>query len=58
LDGTGHLSETAEATMKKEIFQQNKARWEVLEQISSTKSMILWAIIAVVAALLALYVLA
>lgn len=43
--------------MKKEIFQENKARWELFEQVSSLNSKIVWAIVAVVVALGALYLL-
>jgi hypothetical protein len=46
-----------EAIMKKEIFQENKARWELFEQVSSLNSKIVWSIVAVVVALGALYLL-
>jgi hypothetical protein len=31
-----------EAIMKKEIFQENKARWEVFEWLGSTQQKIIW----------------
>ena len=34
--------------MKKEIFQENKARWELFEWIGSTQSKIIWAVVAAV----------
>jgi hypothetical protein len=37
--------------MKKEIFEDNKARWEVFEWIGSTQSKLLWAVAAVIVAL-------
>ena len=43
--------------MRKEIFQDNKARWEVLEQISSLQSKIVWAVLAVAAAVVLIYLL-
>jgi hypothetical protein len=44
-----------EAIMKKEIFQENKARWEVFEWIGSTRTKIIWAIAAVVVVLGIIY---
>ncbi len=41
--------------MKKEIFQENKARWELFEQISPLKSKIMWAVIAAVVVLGGMY---
>lgn len=41
--------------MRKEVFQDNKARWEVFEWIGSTQSRIIWAAIAVIVALGILY---
>jgi len=41
--------------MKKEIFQENKARWEVFEWIGSTRTKIIWAIAAVVVVLGIIY---
>ena len=34
--------------MKDTIVQENKARWALFEQVSSTKSAVIWAIVAVV----------
>jgi hypothetical protein len=47
-----------EAIMKKEIFQDNKARWEVFEWIGSTQSKVIWAAIAVIVALGIMYLVA
>ncbi|MGA7390918.1 MAG: hypothetical protein WBW99_23765 [Pseudolabrys sp.] len=41
--------------MKKEIFQENKARWELFEQIGSLSGKFIWAIIGAAVALAALY---
>ena len=40
-----------EVTMKKEIFQENRARWEVLEWMGSTQSKVIWAVVAVIVVL-------
>jgi hypothetical protein len=40
-----------EAIMKKEIFQENKARWEIFEWIGSTQTKIIWAVAAVIVVL-------
>jgi hypothetical protein len=40
-----------EVTMKKEIFEENKARWEVLEWIGSTQSKVIWAVAAAIVVL-------
>jgi hypothetical protein len=40
-----------EVTMKKEIFQENKARWEVFEWIGSTQSKVIWAVAAAIVVL-------
>ncbi|MFL6831234.1 MAG: hypothetical protein ACJ8F0_01480 [Xanthobacteraceae bacterium] len=37
--------------MKKEIFQENKARWEVFEWIGSTQSKVIWAVGAAIVVL-------
>jgi hypothetical protein len=37
--------------MKKEIFQENKARWEIFEWIGSTQTKIIWAAAAVIVVL-------
>jgi hypothetical protein len=34
--------------MKKEIFQENRARWEVLEWMGSTQTKIIWAVVAAI----------
>jgi hypothetical protein len=41
--------------MRKEIFQENRARWEVFEQIGTLQSKIIWAVIAVAVALVIVY---
>ncbi|MGB8578832.1 MAG: hypothetical protein WCD56_20050 [Pseudolabrys sp.] len=41
--------------MKKEIFQENKARWELFEQIGSLSDKIIWAIVGAAVALVAMY---
>ena len=41
--------------MKKEIFQDNKARWEVFEWMGSTQSKIIWGVVAVIVALAIVY---
>jgi hypothetical protein len=41
--------------MKKEIFQENKARWEVFEWIGSTQSKIIWAAAAAIVVLAIVY---
>jgi hypothetical protein len=41
----------SEVTMKKEIFQDNKARWEVFEWIGSTQSKVIWAVGAAIVVL-------
>jgi hypothetical protein len=46
-----------EATMKKEIFQENRARWEVLEWMGSTQSKIMWAVGTAIVVLLIVYLL-
>jgi hypothetical protein len=45
----------SEVTMKKEIFQENKARWEVFEWIGSTQSKIIWAVGAAIVMLGIIY---
>jgi hypothetical protein len=44
-----------EETMKKEIFQENKARWELFEQIGRLSDKIIWAIVGAAVALVAMY---
>jgi hypothetical protein len=45
----------SEVTMKKEIFQENKARWEVFEWIGTTQSKIIWAVGAAIVVLGIIY---
>jgi hypothetical protein len=40
-----------EAIMKKEIFQENRARWEVLEWMGSTQTKVAWAVAAAIVVL-------
>jgi hypothetical protein len=40
-----------EATMKKEILQENRARWEVFEWMGSTQTKVIWAVAAVIVVL-------
>jgi hypothetical protein len=47
----GQAIQNLEATMKKEIFQENKARWEVFEWMGSTQTKIIWAVAAVIVVL-------
>ena len=37
--------------MKKEIIQENKARWEVFEWMGSTQSKVIWAVAAAIVVL-------
>jgi hypothetical protein len=46
-----------EAIMKKEIFEENKARWEVLEWMGSTQTKIIWGVAAVIVVLGLVYLL-
>jgi hypothetical protein len=41
--------------MKKEVFQENKARWEVFEWMGTTQAKIAWAVAAVIVALAIVY---
>jgi hypothetical protein len=43
--------------MKEEIFQDNKARWALFEQIDSLPNKLLWAVIGAVVALVGAYLL-
>lgn len=43
--------------MKKEIFQENRARWEVLEWMGSTQTKVIWAVAAVIVVLGIVYLL-
>jgi hypothetical protein len=52
--GKGETKELEE-TMKKEIFQENRARWELFEQIGGLWDKIIWAIIGAAVALVAVH---
>ena len=41
--------------MKKEIFQDNKARWEVFEWMGTTQAKIAWGVVAVIVVLAIIY---
>ena len=41
--------------MKKEIFQENRARWELFEQVGGLSGKIIWAIVGAAVALIAMY---
>jgi hypothetical protein len=43
--------------MKKEIFQENRARWEVLEWMGSTQTKVIWAVAAAIVVLVIIYLL-
>ena len=43
--------------MKTEIFQDNKARWALFEQVSPLSSAVAWAAVVIVVALAAWYLL-
>jgi hypothetical protein len=43
--------------MKKEIYQENRARWEVLEWVGSTQAKVMWGIAAVIVVLAIVYLL-
>jgi len=51
----GFMEQDLEAIMKKEIFQENRARWEVLEWMGSTQSKIIWAVVAAIVVLGIIY---
>jgi hypothetical protein len=55
-DGTAS-DPALEAIMKKEIFQENKARWEVFEWMGSTQTKIIWAVGAAIVVLGIVYLL-
>jgi hypothetical protein len=46
-----------EETMKKEIFQENRARWELFEQVGGLADKIIWAVVGAIVALVAVYLL-
>ena len=43
--------------MKKEIFQENRARWELFEQVGGLADKIIWAVVGAIVALIAVYLL-
>jgi hypothetical protein len=43
--------------MRKEIFQENKARWEVFEWMGSTQTKVIWAAVVVILVLAIIYLL-
>jgi hypothetical protein len=43
--------------MNKDQLQENKARWTLFEQVSTTRSAVMWAAIAVVVVIAAYYLL-
>jgi hypothetical protein len=43
--------------MKKEIIQENRARWEVLEWMGSTQTKIIWALGTAIVVLVIIYLL-
>lgn len=49
------VSKDLEAIMAKANLEENKGRWFLFEQVSSTQSAILWAAVAVVLVLAILY---
>jgi hypothetical protein len=53
----GQAIQDLEVTMKKEIFQENRARWEVLEWMGSTQSKVIWAVAAAIVVLVIIYLL-
>jgi hypothetical protein len=55
-DGTEAVG-ALEAIMRKEIFQENKARWEVFEWMGSTQTKIIWAVAAAIVVLGDVYLL-
>jgi hypothetical protein len=46
-----------EVTMKKEILEDRKARWEVFEWMGSTQTKVIWAFAAVIVVLAIIYLL-
>jgi hypothetical protein len=43
--------------MKKEVIQENKARWEVFEWLGSTQTKVIWAVAAAIVVLGIIYLL-
>jgi hypothetical protein len=46
-----------EVTMKKDILEDRKARWEVFEWMGTTQSKVIWAVAAVIVVLGVIYLL-
>jgi hypothetical protein len=55
-DGTSEQS-NLEVTMKKDILEDRKARWEVFEWMGSTQTKVIWGIVAVIVVLAIIYLL-
>jgi hypothetical protein len=55
LGSVSNRDQRVEETMKKEIFQENRARWELFEQIGGLWDKIIWAIVGAAVALVAVY---
>jgi hypothetical protein len=55
-DGTSKQS-SLEVTMKKEILEDRKARWEMFEWMGSTQSKVIWAVAAAIVVLGIVYLL-
>jgi hypothetical protein len=55
-DGTAS-DPAPEAIMRKDIFQENKARWEVFEWIGSIQTKVIWAVAAAIIVLGIVYLL-
>jgi hypothetical protein len=53
-DGTS-MQSSLEVTMKKEILEDRKARWEVFEWMGSTQSKVIWAVAVVIVVLGIIY---
>jgi hypothetical protein len=53
-DGTSKQS-SLEVTMKKEILEDRKARWEMFEWMGSTQSKVIWAVGAAIVVLGIIY---
>jgi hypothetical protein len=50
-DSRSKAIQDLEAIMKKEVFQENKARWEVFEWIGGTQTKVIWAVAAAIVVL-------
>jgi hypothetical protein len=53
----GNSIKLVEEPMDRNQMQENKARWTLFEQVSSTQSAVIWAIVAVVVVAAAYYLL-